>query len=123
MKLGGDPMAAIIKAAKAEINMFYDAQFPARATRAYMYKRKAENAKAIVEGDQDIHPSIQAEAKMKGLQPIELARMIIDKNASTSLDTLDLLELERQERLTAVENAKSPEEVQTILKGEDHVHK
>lgn len=121
MKLGGNPMAVLIENAKKEINQFYDARFSAQGVRAYMYKRKAESAQAVLRGD-PIPETIQSEADLKGLDPIELSEMIIAKNSEDTVDAIDTIELERQKRLVAAEAATTPDELQAIIRGENHVH-
>jgi hypothetical protein len=109
MKIMVDPMAALRRAAEDKVENFFNVEATLNVHRDQEYAAKREAAKAVLAGGVSEH--LQAEADLRGTSAETLAKVIVSKPNN-------VLErgLRRRKALMAVQNAKTPAEVDAVLK-------
>ncbi len=110
MKISMDPMAKLRITGSAAVNLFFMRLAGEQLHRDAAHRRKREIARDVVAGKGG-NPAFTEEARLRGIQPLELARQIKDRP-----DAIDERELQRQRLLIGIEQAATPEQIETILK-------
>jgi hypothetical protein len=109
MKITVDPMVALRKTAEDKIEGIINAEASLNLYRDQEHAAKRLAAKAVISGDASHH--LQAEAEMTGTTVEELARVILSKP-----DNVLERGLRRRKALMAVRHAKTPAEIDAVLK-------
>jgi hypothetical protein len=107
MKLNLDPMPALRAVAVTNINAQFNVQAQPHVDAAHARKREIAIAGAPFPAE------FSAEAELRGITDTAFAELILSKSAN-----LDARELERQKKLAAIDTAKTPAELDLIIKGE-----
>lgn len=106
MKLTIDPMPALRAVAVIKINAQFNTQAQPHIDAAHAEKRKVAAAGSP-------YPDwFVAEAELRGISAADLAALIASKP-----DGIGAREIERQRRLAAIDAAKTPAELDAIVKG------
>lgn len=121
MKLTVNPMPKLIAEAANSINSQYSMRMGSLLPIRMAHEVKATQAKQVLEGSK-ASKSFVAEANLRKMSIEAFAKLVLDKANSNVHTDLELLELERQNLLVAVEKAETPAEIQKILE-EGNVHK
>jgi hypothetical protein len=114
MRISLDPFPEQKTAAVAAVNAHFVALGASVAMQEAAWKRKREIACAVKAGDL-AGMAIAKEAELRGLTAAQLADLILSKPDPATL--ADARELRRQTALLAIDAAKTPSELETILSG------
>jgi hypothetical protein len=109
-----DPFPERKAAAVAAVNAHFVALAASVAMQEAAWKRKREIARGVKAGDW-AGMAIAKEAELRGISPAQLADLILSKPDPATL--ADARELNRQTALLAIDAAKTPSELETILSG------
>jgi hypothetical protein len=117
VKISIDPMPAYRDGAAVKVNAHFTNLASLSAMQESAWKRKREIARAVKAGD-CAGMAIAKEAELRGLTPAQLADLILSKLDPMTL--ADARELQRQTALLAIDAAKTPAELNSILAGLNH---
>jgi hypothetical protein len=109
MKITFDPMAALRQAAEDKIEGIFNVEATLNIHRDQEHAAKRQAAKAQLYGEKSDH--LEAEAKLTGTTVDDLARVILSKP-----DNVLARGLRRRRALVGVRSAKTPAEIDTVLK-------
>lgn len=103
-----DPMPGLRQQRIDNVNQAFATHVGNNVHRHLAHERKRQQAEAIVNGGTP-GASFSAEADLRGLIPIDLAYLVLSKSSE-----LDDIELKRQQILSKIQVAKTPEELMAV---------
>ena len=105
-----DPMTKLRQARSDAVNRYFARLSGEQLHRDTAHRRKREIARDVAAGKAG-NEAFSAEARLRGLEPLAFANQIKDRP-----DAIDDRELLRQNILIGIERAKTPDEIEAILK-------